>query len=187
MTAKSIEAAVLPAHLSRSTVANLGVESPRYVPPDYILLNRETGQLYLRGGDLCLQNTQDTSKLLGRVGIMNASIIDAETNDVTTGYVADLRFIDTADGFSEATSAEEPSNPERREAWEAAKQQEIPIAAVTYEGLGTGEVVVSGDVRFAKAALHLAGLADTPTEASPTKEPVGETSLEKYQRTGILA
>lgn len=193
MNTKPVEAVKLPPHLARTTIANARthIDTPHYISPESICLREETGELYLRGGDQCPQGTQHVNKSLGYVGVMSANITDAATGKFVSGFVADLRHVNSANGFSEATCSESPSHPERREAWEADRQHEIPIAAVATEGLGEGEVIVCGDKRFAEAVLHLVALSSSSEEwlasrGLPKREALKESSSARYRRTGTL-
>lgn len=160
MSAKPIEAVVLPAYLNRNTPMNLFEESPRYVSPDFIYINEVTNGLFLYGDDRYPKISKDPKALLGTVGIMRVAVVDPETDGLVNGFVADLRFIESADRFEDAAPDEAPDDQEDFNEWQQDKLHEIPIAAVAYKGLEEGETAVSGDSRFASAVMHLARLAD---------------------------
>lgn len=160
MNARPITAATCPPHLHRSTMDKLPIEVAYYVPPNFVYMREGTDELYLSSADLCYQGAATPQEVLGSVAIMRTAVIDDETDDLVTGFVADLRFIESVNSFDKATTGDPPEEPEKFNAWVSSKRYEIPIASVAFKGLGDREVATTGDSRFARAVLHLVALAD---------------------------
>lgn len=160
MEPKPITPATLPPYLSRNTASHLPVESPRFIQPNLIYVRSESGALFINTTDKYYPITINPDTLQDRVGIMSTCITDPETEELVAGFVADLRWIDSDEDMSQAADVEAPADQEFFGGWKNKREQEIPIAALTYRAVGTYESLVSGDVRFAKAAIHLAYLAD---------------------------
>ena len=160
MKPQPIKPATLPPHLNRNTVANLPEESPRYICPDDVSMRETTGELFLYDDNQFSKSSKNPKKLIGSVGIMKAAIVDPETNDLMTGYVADLRHIKSADDFEDAAEEDAPDDQEEFSYWQEEREHEVPIAAVAFWGVDGKETVTQGDGRFANAAIHLATLSD---------------------------
>lgn len=168
MSTRPIKAVILPAHLSRNSPMNLPEQSPRYVNPDFIYMDEDTGGLFLYKDDRYPSSSKNPKAILGKVAVMRVSFIDQERNEttgelkdkMTCGFVADLRFIESANDFGDAPTDEVPDDQEDFNRWQKDREDAIPIAAVGYEGTTAGEVATAGDSRFVWAVLHLAELAD---------------------------
>lgn len=164
MTSPEISPARLPYHLMPRTVGNLEIESPRFINPDRVYLRDDTGELFVYSDDLLDSATRNPRALMGKVGLMKAVITDPKltnTQHLLTGYVVDLRFVPSTDKFDAAPPAEKPDDDEEANAWFEDMKTLVPIASIAFtHEQGSKEIDTTGDARFAKAALHLASLAD---------------------------
>lgn len=93
--------ALVPEHLVKLTIANLPLNSVYYVPPgnhdDW-----EPPAIFVDSKRRLRMNTEyviepahrkRTAKRIGRVGVMRSVVVNQETGDLSTAYVADLRGI----------------------------------------------------------------------------------------------
>jgi hypothetical protein len=165
---QTITAAKLPNFLAPLTVGNMPTETPFYVTPDLLYLRNESNELFLDRTEEIADDAEAPEVLLGRVGLMSATIFDPETEQPITGYIADIRFADPR-GFHPALPAEAPNDNEAAELYYKLIPYFIPLAAFAYTDnrVEEYETKTAGDVRFAQAALHLASLSDRLSLGKP--------------------
>lgn len=160
MKPRDINPTVLPSFLQRDLIKNVKVEDVQFLEQDEVLMCEDTGELFLSKETELDDETRRPKQVFGRVGVMLATIVDKETNELLSGFVADFRYIENANEFSYAADAEAPDDQEERNKWEDQRRDEVPIAAIAVWDADREESLVVGDQRFGEAVLYLADEAD---------------------------